>query len=245
MATPHPSGHPMKYYKTDSRKISFIEYWHLSRKGFWLGWLNKILGKQMNLIRGIPGPEPLISRIIEADAVPAEIRRRLEHGLSDLRQAGFDQFWYYTSNASLTGGISYAVEGLHSSRQILAKVIYVFFKTRESFVLALYSGYPDGTILATTNKKRDFTPPPRHVVQRKLGADAQFLLALHQRKMTELAARHPPLTFNDLAAIAAFDDQALRESYDHKIRRGVWVEMTEAEVAALRAQKLPPPPPPR
>src|SRR5882724_2095592 len=231
----------MKYYKTDSRKISFVEYWHLSRKGFWLGWLNKLIGKQMNFIRGIPGPEPLASRIITADAVPAEIRQRLDHGISDLRQAGFDQFWYYTAKLSLTGGVSYAVEGLHSSRQIVAKVIYVIFKTRESFVTALISGFPDGTLLAPTIKKRDFTPPRKHVVQRQPGAGAPALLELHQRALAKLASRKAPQVFNNLEAVAAFEDIFLRESYEDKIKRGIWVEMTEAEVAALRAKTLPPP----
>ena len=236
----------MKYYKTDSRKISFIEYWHLTRKGFLLAWWNKIIGKQMKLARGIPEPQPFYSRIIPADAVPAEIRHRLDHGISDLRQAGFDQFWYYSTKQSLIGGTAYAVQGLHTSRQILAKVIYVFYKTRERFSISLFSGFPDGIVLATTNKKRDFTPPSAHLVQRQIGADAQSLLARHQRKMFKLTTTtKPPLAFNSLADVAAFEDELLIQSYDDKIRRGVWIEMTEAEVAALRAKKMPPPLPPR
>ncbi|HEV2695410.1 MAG TPA: hypothetical protein VG347_21120 [Verrucomicrobiae bacterium] len=231
----------MKYYKTDSRKISYVEYWHLSRKGFLLGWWNKLIGKQMNLVRGIPGPTPLADRIISAGAVPAEIRHRLEHGISDLRAVGFDQFWYYSSKGSLTGGLSYAVEALHSSRQILAKVIYVFYRNRERTVIYLVSGLPNDTLLATTNKKRDFTPRPGHIVQRKVGADAKYLIDLHQQKLSQLTAGQPALVFNNLEAVTAFEDKFLRESYDHKIRRGTWVEMTEAEVAALRAQRTPPP----
>jgi hypothetical protein len=47
--------------------------------------------------------------------------------------------------------------------------------------------------------------------------------------------------FNGLGDVAAFEDKMLHASYDDKIRRGIWVEMTDAEVAALRAKKLPPP----
>ncbi|HSY16867.1 MAG TPA: hypothetical protein VK815_00970 [Candidatus Acidoferrales bacterium] len=226
----------MKYYKTDSRKISYVEYWHISPRSFWFAWLNKLIGRQMNLIRGMPEPRPLTERIVSADAVPADILHRLNHGVSDLRAAGFDQFWYYTTKGSLTGGVGFGVEGLHTSRRILAKAIYVHFKNRERFLIALTSGFRDGTVFSTTNKKRDFTPPPNHLVLRKLGADARTLLDLHQRKVTKLSARAPVEVFNGLGDVAAFEDKMLQASYDDKIRRGVWVEMTDAEVHALRAK---------
>jgi len=70
-------GGCMKYYKTDSRKISYREYWHLSRKGFWLAWLKKLRGVRMNLVRGIPGLQPFLSRVIKPDDMPREILERL------------------------------------------------------------------------------------------------------------------------------------------------------------------------
>jgi len=236
----------MKYYKTDSRKISFVEYWHISPRFFLFAWLNKFIGRQVNLMRGMPEPRPLTERIVGADAVPADILHRLNHGVSDLRQAGFDQFWYYTTKGSLTGGVGYGVEGLHSTRRILAKVIYVHYKNRERFLIALTSGFRDGTVFSTTNKKRDFTPPPKHIVQRKRGADATTLIELHQRKLNKLSARTPVEMFNGFGDVAAFEDKILRASYDDKIRRGIWVEMNDEEIHALRAKMngtLAPPPP--
>jgi len=235
----------MKYYKTDSRKISYREYWHLSRKGFWLAWLNKLRGKRMNFIRGIPGPQPLADRLVEPDAMPREILERLAPAVLDLEKLGFNQSWYYTNPQSLTEGVGYGVIGLHSSRCILSKAIYVSYKSRERFIIALVSGFADGTILGTTNKKRDFNSPPRHVVQRRVGADAECLFNLHQKKLARMGRGNRPEMLNGQVEVAAFEDRFMQQSYADKIKRGIWVEMAEAEVTALRAQRGVPPPVPQ
>ena len=235
----------MKYYKTDSRNISFREYWHLSPRFFWFGWLNKILGRPMNFIRGIPEPLPFKDRIIETSEMPREILERLTPSVRDLQKLGFDQFWYYTNRQSLMGGLGYGVQCLHSSRQILAHIIYVAYQSRERFVITLVSGLPDGTVLGTTNKKRDFNPPFEYKIRRKVGADAENLLAMHQQSLAALTSNAPPQSFAGLVEVAAFEDKLMRQSHADKIKRGIWVEMTEAEVTALRAQKgIPPPIPP-
>jgi hypothetical protein len=226
----------MKYYKTDSRKISFREYWHIARKNFWLAWLNKIRGVQMNFIRGIPEPQPFKNRIIEARSIPKEILEQLNSGVLDFQKLGFNQFWYFSNSLSLTGGGGYAVEGLHSTGQILGKVLYVYYKGRERLVIAFMTGFTEETILATNNKKREFNPPAGHIVQRSVGAGAEVLFRLHQKKLAELGRAKTSQVFMGLDGVAAFEDKLAQRSYDDKIKRGIWVEMTDAEVAALRAE---------
>jgi len=226
----------MKYYKTDSRKISFREYWHISPKGFWVAWLNKIRGIQMNFSRGMAEPQPLKTRMIESASIPREILEKLNSEVGDLQKIGFTQFWYWSNKHSLTGGVGYAAIGLHPSGQILAKVIYVYLKTRERQVIALVSGFADGTTLSTTNKKREFNPPPRHTVQRKVGAGAEQLFKMHQQKLAESSRTEKVLTLAGLDDMAAFEDKFIQQGYDDKIKRGIWVEMSDAEVAALRAR---------
>lgn len=55
--------------------------------------------------------------------------------------------------------------------------------------------------------------------------------------MAELSRNNPALVFSGLEAVAAFQDEILQRIYADKISRGIWVEMTEEEVAALRAKK--------
>jgi hypothetical protein len=224
----------MKYYKTDSRKISFGEYWHLSPKQFWVAWLNKILGRQMNFIRGIPEPQPFKIRLVEANTVPPTILGKLNSGVQDLEKIGFDQFWYCAAIQFLGGGMAHSVVSLHASRQIIAKVLYVSYAGRESFIFVFFSSF-GGTILATTNKREEFRPLPKHIVQRQIDAGAPVLLALHQHKMLTLGTGDLAQSFAGLDEVAAFDDALIQATYEDKIKRGIWVEMTEPDVAALRA----------
>jgi len=105
-------------------------------------------------------------------------------------------------------------------------------------VLAFLSELNDETVLGTTNKKAEFTPPKQSVIQRRVGANAKELWALHQQRLSELNPNIPAKTIVGLDQVAAFEDKTLHRSYEDKVRRGIWVEMTEAEVAALRAKGI-------
>jgi hypothetical protein len=59
----------------------------------------------MNFIRGIPEPQPLKDRTVEADNIPKTIFEKLNSAIQDMKEAGFDQFWFYSSKNSLTGGM--------------------------------------------------------------------------------------------------------------------------------------------
>src|SRR5690348_9145404 len=107
----------MKYYKTDSRRISFREYWHLSRKGFLLGWINKIRGVRMNLAAGFPEPQPFRDKIMERDQVPPPVLETLAGPMAELRQLGCEQFWFYRLKESLMPIFSYGVETLHPGQK--------------------------------------------------------------------------------------------------------------------------------
>jgi hypothetical protein len=47
--------------------------------------------------------------------------------------------------------------------------------------------------------------------------------------------------FTGFEQVAAFQDKLVRKVYDKNIRRGVWVEMSEAEIVELRGKRMPPP----
>jgi hypothetical protein len=231
----------MKYYRTDSRKISLGEYWNISRGGrFLFAALYKLLGIPLKLTEGIPEPSQIRDRLIEAGTIPRNISDKLNSGILEFRELGFDQFWFYTLKDSLMIGSTYGVQALHSSHLAVGKILFVSLRNRERLVLAFLSRFDDGTILATTDKKPDFRTLPKYIVQRFPGAGARRLWELHQKKQAALSVSASPLTFANFEQTASFDDETSRASYEDKIRRGIWVEMTDAEVAALRA-KLPPP----
>jgi hypothetical protein len=232
----------MKYYRTDSRKISFREYWNISRGGrFPFAALYKILGIPLKLTEGIPEPQPLRDRLIEAAAIPRRALEKLDPAILEFRELGFDQFWFSTQKDSMMIGSGYAVQTLHSSHLAIGKIISASYRTRENFVLAFFSRFKDGTILATTDKEPAFRVLPGYVVQRlPRGTGARRLWELHQKKLAAPRGDIPPDTFANFDQVAAFDDETVRAMYEDKIRRRIWVEMTEAEVAALRSKRQPP-----
>jgi len=232
----------MKYYKTESRKISFREYWHISRgTGFLIGWFNKALGIPMNFIKGIPEPQSFREKIIEAGIVPTKILTKLNYSILDLKQIGFDQFWYYTSKNSLTEGTAYGVQALHPSHKTIGKIVFASFRSRESLVLAFVSELNDGTFRGTTNNRRQFNPPPGYVVSRQVRANAAELWELHQNKLAKLSrGNNPPRTISNLDQVVEFENKTSLMSFEDKVTRGIWVEMTDSEVEAMRAKLFTP-----
>jgi hypothetical protein len=232
----------VKYYKIDSRRVSFREYWHIAHgMGIFIGWINKVLRRRIALASGMPEPQPFRDKVIERESLPPLMMKRFDGAAEDLRRLGFDQFWLYGAKEKLTGGISCGMVALHPAKTATAKVIYALFRGREVQVTIFQSELADGTILATGNKKRDFNPLPGVIVQRHVGESAAGLWKRHQGRIEALPSRNPPIMFAGLEQVAAFEDKLVQKSYDDKIRRGIWIEMTDAEVAALRAQRVPPP----
>ena len=229
----------MKYYKTDSRKISFVEYWHLSGtlKGFLRTSLNKIRGKQLNLVSGIPDYTPFRERIIKATVVPPKVLANLDSGIAELKRLGFNQFWYYTLKDSLTAGVGYGVQALHTSGTTIGKVVFVAVKNRRNFSFSFISHLQDKTYYFTTNNQRRFNPAPEHWGTRKLGTTSSQLWEAHQQALQKLERKgNPAKALGDFDQMAATDDTYMEQIYADRIGRGIWVEMSEAEVAALRAQ---------
>jgi len=234
----------MKYYKTDSRKISFREYYNISAGiGFAFAWLYKIIGIPLKLTDGIPEPQSFRDNIVEAGTIPPPILAKLNSGILDLKQIGFDQFWFYTLKNSLIGGRSCGVQALHSSRKTVGKIIYVSYKERQSFLFAFISELNRGEILATTNHRPQFNTPPGYVVFRCVGANATQTVQFHQNKLEEREEDNPPKMIANLDQVVALDDKTSRMSFEDKTSRGVWVEMTDSEVEMLRAKFSPAQPP--
>jgi hypothetical protein len=229
----------VKYYKIDSRKISFREYYNLSRAGFLIAWFYRILRIPLELPSGFPEPQPFRHNIVDTSAIPSGILGKLNAGVLDLQKLGFDHFWFHTTKTSLMGGASYGVQALHSSHKTIGKIICVSYSGRQSFLYACISELNNGEVLATTNYRPQFNPPPGYAVFRRPGANTAQTLRLHQNKLAELEYSNPPKMINHLDQVEALEDKILRMSFEDKISRGIWVEMTDAEVEALRARRCP------
>jgi len=228
----------MTYYKTDSRKISFREYWNLSRGGsFLFAWLCKVLGIPLNLTAGIPGPLSFRENVAEESVIPSGILAKLNSGVLELSKLGFNQFWYYTLKNSLMAGAAFGVQALHPSKIATGKIVFASIGPRESLAFVFGSPMHDGTFLGTTNNRPQFNSPPGYIVLRRVGANAAELWKLHQDRLAELAAANPPKAVRNFDGVVELEDETARMIYADRVARGIWVEMTDSEVVALRARQ--------
>jgi hypothetical protein len=60
----------MGYYETDSRRISFAEYWRLAPLGLPLSWTMKVLGQRLDFGYAIPYPTRIVR--LASEGIPQE-----------------------------------------------------------------------------------------------------------------------------------------------------------------------------
>jgi hypothetical protein len=136
-------------------------------------------------------------------------------------------------------GINY----LDQSRCVFGQLIYNRFympaleREKESVIIAFTAIY-DGEILSCTNNMNQAVEPlPNHNVIRIESQDVAFL---YQKFVEELKQRmEQPRRFFDLQALQTWFDANAREIFEDKVRRGLWVRMSDYEVVVAR-RKLPP-----
>ena len=134
------------------------------------------------------------------------------------------------------GGINY----LDKNRSHFAQLIYNRFyftaldAERETLVIS-FSAVFDNNILSCTNNN----PPildelPNHRVVRLQSNDVSLIY----HRFLELLREHdhPPRLFPDLESLKTWFDSNAIEMFKDKVRRGIWVRMSDYEVAVAQSQ---------
>jgi hypothetical protein len=230
-----------RYYKIDSRKITFGEYWNISRNkiAVLLPWLCKIVGVQLNFSIAFPEPTTLRDRTVEKSHLLPDILRNLEAGMAELTAFGFHAPCFFSLKNLLMPGETGGVLLFDESGEVGASVTFVKYRGRECRVVGFISVLNDGSVLSTTDKRPEYNPPPGIEVQRIMGATPQQLWSAHHQTLEKYKVSNPPRKFVLPDAYEELFDQVTRKMFEHNVRRGLWVEMTPEEISAAR-QKLPP-----
>lgn len=138
------------------------------------------------------------------------------------------------------GGINYLdATGSHFGQLIYHRVYLggPNRAAREQVTIAFTAVFED-CVLSYTNNRKTFDALPRQKVVRCRSEDAP---GIHQA-FRENLARQPeiPRRFPDEDSLRHWFDSNQMETLEHRMRKGLYVRMTEAEVEAAR-RKLPPP----
>jgi len=109
---------------------------------------------------------------------------------------------------------------------------------REQVVIAFTAVFERGTLSFTNNTKTPLGSVPHHDVVRILSCDEAVI---YQRFVEHLKCyNEQPRCFPNLQSLQNWFDANATEVFEYRVRRGLFIRMSDDEVAAAR-RKLPPP----
>ena len=164
-----------------------------------------------------------------------------------LRRLGFSEVGFKKLNRILNplhrddGGINF----LDASRRHYGQLIYnrshvppPVNAVRERVVIAFTAVFKDEIFSYANNSNTPFDAVPRQKVVRISSNDAA---QIYQRFVDDLKRRNEePLHFSDLESLRNWFDSNAIEVFNHRVRKRLFIRMSDKEVAIAR-QKLPPP----
>lgn len=145
-----------------------------------------------------------------------------------------------TPNVLETGRISY----LHKNNSYIGIILYrkssvpgPVYKTRDLMIIAFTAVFKDRS-LSVTNNKLIFEPDEDQKVVRILKDDASLLYD----EFLKAVQREPeqPVVFSDHEQLRQWYDSRQIKSFEMRVKRGLFVKMTDLEIEQAR-RKIPPP----
>jgi hypothetical protein len=136
------------------------------------------------------------------------------------------------------GGINY----LDGSRRHFGQLIYnksyvPSLKDEKVRVIIAFSAVFETELMGCTNNPQSFETLPTHKITRM---QSQSVADIHGAFLKELEKRiDQPKRFDDLHSLKAWFDSNNLEIFQHNVRRGTWVRMSDYEVALLQGKSNP------
>jgi hypothetical protein len=154
----------------------------------------------------------------------------LQPRVEAFEQYGAQLLFYYTARSSANlSGFSAAL--LPPEHNAVAAVTWASSRPgKEDGGCVVWSHLEDGRFFITSNHRVRFNAPPLFVVQRHRRAAPDELLDLHQAGLARSAAAMP--VENGEQAIQVMVE-AKRANFAWHVSRGVWVPLTQQQLAAL------------
>jgi len=163
----------------------------------------------------------------------------------DFAGLGFAELGFKKVKESLSplirdsGGVNY----IEASRRHFAQLLYnrtfatAISAERERITIAFTAVF-GGVTFTCTNNRSPFDTVPRHQVVRVQSEDATYIYKLFTEHLSRRGEQ--PQHFPDDASLRSWFDANALEVFEYRVRTGLFIKMTEGEVAAAR-RKLPPP----
>lgn len=176
----------------------------------------------------------------KAEDLSEEFRKATKPHRKNFEQAGFAQCRLAKSkslNPRLrdSGSVFY----LDSTRRYFGQIIFLrqnypsLGRETNEIQIAVTAVFEDRSFTCT-NAKKTFDPLPETEVLRLNSYDVNFIY----RKFLEALQQHnqSPRQFTDLQSLRQWFDARQQKAFEERVRRGLFVRMTDQEVAAAKAR---------
>jgi Zn-dependent protease len=229
-----------EYLKLDSRRVTFREYWNLTRSpSVIIPWVAKLLNIPIKLASGFQRVDAVQELEVAATVFSAAAREKLQPWLDQCLTLGFHSPRFFCFK-TLDGDTETSfITLLHGSGECSVRLMYAVSTrgtiSKSNALVAMLSELYDDTFLVTTNQRARFLTPPGITVHRLVNAHPDRLLELHQRKLAKLQVRNHAKTVSSMEELDATWNRYEKLNSDHGIRRGIFVPLkAEEHEAALK-----------
>jgi Zn-dependent protease len=225
-----------KYYKLDSRKLTYGEYWNIVRSvTVIVPWMAKLLNIPMKFISGLPSFESVRKLEVPESEFSARAREKLQPLLEKCRQMGFHSPRFFTYESMRRDVRTSFIALLHPSGATVRLMHSLGLKSqppKEKLLVVLLSELRDGTFFFTSSQRKQFLSAPGIVANRLVGASLERLLESHLQKLKELPMSNPRKAVTSVEMLDDVWDRYERKSREFGLQRGIYVWMTPEEVAS-------------
>lgn len=235
------------YYRTNTRRLSYAEFWRLSQNPFefLIAASFKTLG--ICLPSTFAFASALALRPIDPRQWPPSALEQLRPLADQATECGLRFAWAYVL-PSLGAIESCALAYVSDDGATIVPLIYVRAwnaqGSREQVAFSMLSRLADGRVIATSGTKRQLNAPPEFAVEHLTGQSVRDVLERHRARLSEheaalVHARDPAEVFE---AVQHYEHR----STEFQQSRGVYVVATPKEMEAysrLSQQQHPAGPP--
>jgi hypothetical protein len=225
------------YYKFDSSKLSLAETWTISPNP--VVFLIQLFRRLFGLY-----PRPRFGyaldriQIVSWEQLPEEARASLTPIVTLCERLEMRLVFCYTM-AFIGRQEGYAAALLSHDGTTWSGVLWLKVQAGRAVKVRTYcqlvSEREEGIFLVTSNNPNRLDRPEWAESVHRPGASVQGLFTEHARRLK--AAGLPQIRTVDDQGLQAFIARFMRRTHEHLIRRGIWVPMSDAEIAVLQANE--------
>ena len=224
-----------KFYKLDSRKVTYGEYWNITRSPMVIiPWVAKLLKIPMRFSSGMPAFDSVRELEVPEQEFSLRALDKLQPMLDQCLANGFHSPRFYTYESIRRDGRVSVISLVHESgatmrlNHSLAGSGQV---AQEKTLLVLLSELQDGTFFFTSNQRKQFNSQPGVLANRLVGAGTERLLQSHLQKLAESQSTNPAKRISTTEQLDELWDRYEISSREFGMQRGIYTWMTPEEVA--------------